>query len=284
MTRPTLVRLARGTLLVTLAVGLLWALGCAEDVQFLTSKNDVRIVSVPDTFKVDAKDLENVYDTIDTTWVITGPIAHVSHRSFVPHGQSEVTIRDATGTVVYHRELLFEIESVTVDPLVALVVGDADQLAELTEVDTDPIPMTGVSGNETVHIGLALPTGVIAVGDDQVTVTIAVRPVTATRTFNAGLRLVGAANNLQYALSTDRVLVTIGGSTADLDRLSATTLVVDLDVTGLTSGAHEVPVTANLPTGTALVAASPPEVTVTITPAPPPSPVSGAASPAPSGG
>jgi len=113
MTRPTLVRLARGMLLVTLAVGLLWALGCAEDVQFLTSKNDVRIVSVPDTFKVDAKDLENVYDTIDTTWVVTGPQAHVSHRSFVPHGQSEVTIRDATGTIVYHRELLFEIESVT---------------------------------------------------------------------------------------------------------------------------------------------------------------------------
>ena len=178
----------------------------------------------------------------------------------------------------------FEIESVVVDPQVALVAGDADELEQLIRIDTDAIPLTGVSGDETVQIGLALPTGVVAVGDDQVTVTIAIRPVTATRTFNAGLRLVGAANNLQYALSTDRVLVTIGGSTADLDRLSATTLVVDLDVTGLTSGAHDVPVTANLPTGTALVAASPPEVRVTISPAPSPSPVSGAASPAPSGG
>ena len=109
MTREVFIRLARGTLLI----GVLLAMGCAEDVTFLTSKNDVRVVSVPDSFVVDAKNLENVYDQIDTTWVITGPQAHVNHRSFVPHGQSEVTIRDATGTVVYHRELLFEIEAVT---------------------------------------------------------------------------------------------------------------------------------------------------------------------------
>jgi len=93
--------------------GSIWALGCSSEVQFLSAKNDVRIVSVPDSLTIDAKDLDNVYDTIDTTWVITGPQAHVNHRSFVPHGQSEVTIRDAVGTIVYHRDLLFEIEAVT---------------------------------------------------------------------------------------------------------------------------------------------------------------------------
>ena len=113
MTRQTSSRWVRRTLLLGVIAGSLLAAGCSEDVQFLTAKNDVRIVSVPDTFKVDAKDLDNVYDTIDTTWVITGPQAHVNHRSFVPHGQSEITIRDATGTVVYHRDLLFEIEAVT---------------------------------------------------------------------------------------------------------------------------------------------------------------------------
>ena len=44
-------------------------------------------------------------------------------------------------------------------------------------------------------------------------------PVTATRTFEAGLVLVGARPDRRYELSTDRVLVTIGGSVADLDRL-----------------------------------------------------------------
>ena len=179
----------------------------------------------------------------------------------------------------------FEIESVVVTPSVALVAGDADQLEQLVRVDTDPIPMNGVSSDETVRVGLALPTGVAAVGDDTVTVVISLRPVTETRTFTAGLRLLGTDPKLQYALSTDRVLATIGGSTADLDRLATTSIVVDLDVTGLAPGVHVVPVSANLPTGTTLVAASPPNVEVTISPAPASTPVpGGVASPLPSGG
>ena len=78
----------------------------------------------------------------------------------------------------------------------------------------------------------------------------------------------------------DRVLVTVGGSTADLDRLSGATLVATLDVTGLTAGVHEVPVTANLPTGTTLVAADPAKVSVTIHDI---APAAGGPSPSPSG-
>jgi YbbR domain-containing protein len=59
---------------------------------------------------------------------------------------------------------------------------------------------------------------------------------------------------------------------------------MDLDVTGLKAGVHEVPVTANLLAGTTLVAASPATITVTISAAPA-SPVipASSSSPAPSG-
>jgi YbbR domain-containing protein len=176
----------------------------------------------------------------------------------------------------------FEIESVTVDPLTALVAGDADDLAKLSQVDTDPIPMTGVSADQSVEVGLALPTGIVPVGDESIRVSIKLRPVTETRTFTAGLRLVGDNNTLTYALSVDRVLVTIGGSTADLDRLSGAGLVMDLDVTGLKAGTHDVPVTANLPVGTTVVAVSPPTVTVTVGTTAVTTP-SGGASPQPGG-
>jgi YbbR domain-containing protein len=171
----------------------------------------------------------------------------------------------------------FEIASVTVDPPVVLVEGDADQLAELVRVDTAHIPMSGVSSDLSVDVGLALPIGVLPVGDDRISVTITLRPVTATRTFSAGVRLIGAGRGLSYALDTDRILVTIGGSVADLDRLSGTALVVDLDVTGLQPGTETVPVTLDLPTGATLVSASPSSVNVTIT-APSPSPTSAASS------
>jgi YbbR domain-containing protein len=167
----------------------------------------------------------------------------------------------------------FEIASVTTDPPVVLVEGDADQLAELVRVDTTQIPMTGVSSDLTVEVGLALPTGVLQVGEGQVSVTVTLRPVTATRTFSAGMRLIGAGRGLTYAIDADRILVTVGGSVADLDRLTGTALVVDLDVTGLQPGIAIVPVTMDLPTGATLVSASPSSVSVTITaPAPTPTP------------
>lgn len=158
----------------------------------------------------------------------------------------------------------FEIASVTVDPQVVLVEGDADQLAQLVSVDTTPIPMTGVSADVTVEARLALPTGIVAVGADTIRVSIKLRQVTETRTFSAGLRLVGTRRDLTYDFTTDRVIVTIGGSSADLDRLAGSAQVVDLDVTGLGPGIVDVPVSIDLPTGPTLVAASPSTVSVTI--------------------
>ena len=178
----------------------------------------------------------------------------------------------------------FEIASVTADPPVVLVEGDADQLAELVRIETTPIPLTGVSSDLTVEIGLSLPTGVLAVGEAQVTVTITLRPVTATRTFSAGMRIIGAGRGLTYELDADRVLVTVGGSVADLDRLSGTGMVVDLDVDGLEPGIVTVQVTMDLPPGVSLVSASPANVSVTITATSPTASPTASPSPSPSVG
>jgi len=159
----------------------------------------------------------------------------------------------------------FEIAGVTVTPSVVTVEGDADQLAQLTKLDTDPVSVAGASSDVTSVVSLSMPTGVVPLGSDSVSVTVTMRPVTATRTFSAGLRLVGAAPGLGYTLSTDRVLLTIGGSTADLDRLSGATVLADLDVAGLAAGSTtDVTVTVALPTGLTLVTASPPKVTVEV--------------------
>ncbi len=159
----------------------------------------------------------------------------------------------------------FEIASVTTDPLVATVQGDIDNLAPLLFVDTAPVTLTGASSDVELDVALALPDGVQAPGVATVHVIVTLRPVTATRTFQAGLLVVGARADRSYNLSIDRVLITIGGPLADLDRLSGSTVAVTLDVSGLDSGSHEVAVTANLQTGLILVGASPDQVTVTIT-------------------
>ncbi len=167
-------------------------------------------------------------------------------------------------TVVGTPAVGFEVASVTVDPLVVSVEGDVDNLAPLEFADTAPVSISGASSDVAVDIPLQLPDGVQAPDLGSVHVTITLRPVTATRTFNAGLILAGARADRVYSLSTDRVLVTIGGSVADLDRLSGSLIVLTADVSGLDVGDHQVTVTANLLTGLTLVGASPNPITVTV--------------------
>jgi YbbR domain-containing protein len=105
-----------------------------------------------------------------------------------------------------------------------------------------------------------------------VEVTITLRQITATRTFSAGVQLVGLRPDLTYALTTDRILATIGGSSADLDRLQGRFFAVTADATGLEVGEHDVLVTANLPAGLTLVVASPATIRVIVTSPAPDSP------------
>jgi len=181
----------------------------------------------------------------------------------------------------------FEVAAATVSPRVVTVEGDIDELDPLVSIDTAPVSIGGLSSTETFESTLVLPTGVVALDVDTVRVTIALRPVTATRTYEVGLDLVGERSDRTYSTSTDRVLITLGGSVADLDRLQGSTLLATLDVTDLELGTTSVAVSTDLPAGIALVSASPDQVAVTVSIPSAPSPAAGStsssASPSPGG-
>ncbi|MGP1673742.1 MAG: CdaR family protein [Candidatus Limnocylindrales bacterium] len=158
----------------------------------------------------------------------------------------------------------FEIASATIEPSIVTVEGDIDQLEALTSIDTAPISVSGFSSSQTVEATLAVPVGLVPLGDQTVQVTITLRAVTATRTFEVGLDLVGARADRRYATSVDRVLVTIGGGVAALDRLTGGSLVAELRVGNLDLGTSAVSVELELPAGLSLVASSPGQVNVTV--------------------
>jgi YbbR domain-containing protein len=170
----------------------------------------------------------------------------------------------------------FELATATVSPRFVTVEGDVDELESLLTIDTAPISVSGFSASQSIDAPLVLPTGVVALDVQTVRVTIVVRAVTASRNFEVGLRIVGARPGFTYTPNVDRVLITVGGSVADLDRLIGSTLAVDLDVSALGPGTAQVQPTASLPPGVTLVAANPPNVAVTVaatgsSPAPNPS-------------
>ena len=96
--------------------------------------------------------------------------------------------------------------------------------------DTAPVPVSGATRDVTSQVAYSLPTGVSVIGDQTAKVTVHIEAVTETRTFVAGIRLDGRQAALQYEASETRVLLTLFGSTADLDRLAGSPLVVALNV------------------------------------------------------
>jgi YbbR domain-containing protein len=173
----------------------------------------------------------------------------------------------------------YEIDTVTVAPPIAQVEGDADALAALVKIDTVPLSISGAATDLTRTVALDLPQGVDSLSGASVDVTITFRRTAATRTYSAGVVLSGARGDRTYSLSSDSVLVTVGGTVVALDALDPRTLAVVADVDGLAPGAHKVKLKTSFPADIKLVAVSPAEITVTVAEvAPPPPP-----SPAPSG-
>lgn len=69
----------------------------------------------------------------------------------------------------------FEIATVTVSPLIVNVEGDADELANVLRADTAPVSVDGATADVHTTVELALPTGVLQIGDGKFDVTVTIR-------------------------------------------------------------------------------------------------------------
>ena len=169
----------------------------------------------------------------------------------------------------------YALEDVTVEPAAILVEGEPEALATLSQADTQPVSLNGLTETLDLEVALALPAGVLPVVDERVEVTITLRAETGTRTFSAGIVFTGRNPAFRYEPVPGAVQVIVAGPIADLSRLDATQFTVSVDVAGLAAGTHELVPSATLQAGLRLLSVDP--VTVTVAPA-------AAAAPAPSGG
>ena len=161
----------------------------------------------------------------------------------------------------------FEVTRVTVSAPVVSLEGDAADLADIATASTAPISIEGRTTDLDTTVSFDLPKGVTAVAPQEVRVHVFVRAVTESRTFNAGIVMTGERADRTYVLSLGQTQVTIGGSPADLDRLTGATIAVSANVAGLDVGAHQVTLTMSVQAGLTVLAISPATVTVTVSPA-----------------
>jgi YbbR domain-containing protein len=165
----------------------------------------------------------------------------------------------------------YRVAGVEFEPATVTVVGDADDLAALVAIETEPIEITGETATITRVIGLSVPEGLTVPRVDRVTARIRIEVATDNRTYNAALALTGQDRSMTYAFSVPQVTVALFGPVLDLDQVGAAPLLAEVDVSGLGPGSHVLQARPVVPASLTVAASSVTSVTVTITAAAPPS-------------
>lgn len=164
----------------------------------------------------------------------------------------------------------YRITSVTVDPLVVTVNGEAATVSQLENAPTAPIDISGRTSDLESEVDLALPSGV-NVGATRVRVVLTIAQETGSQTFHVGVTLSAEQQDYVYTLSVPSVNVTLSGPINGLASLDPAQLLANVDVTGFGTGTKSVTVNVVPPPGFEVASIDPAQVLVTVA-APSPSP------------
>jgi YbbR domain-containing protein len=166
----------------------------------------------------------------------------------------------------------YKVTSVTVNPVVATVTGDAAAMSSLESAQTQPIDLTGRTSDLDAQVSLSLPSGVTVSGSGTVMVSITIAQDTGTQTYSTGVILQNEQAGFTYTLGVSQVNVTLGGPTSLLQSFDPTQLTATADAANLVPGDHILHLAVQPPDGMSVVAIDPQEITVTVTAPPTPSP------------
>jgi YbbR domain-containing protein len=162
----------------------------------------------------------------------------------------------------------YRISSITVEPLVVTVSGEAAILAQLQNAPTQAIDVQGRSTDLEANVSLALPAGVSVNGSDQIRVTLTIAQEIGTRAFQVAVSWYDPAASPLPVLTPSTVTVVLSGPLALLN----STDVLDIIATaGSADWPAVVQVDVTPPSGLEVVSITPSSVQVT-TASPEPTP------------
>lgn len=162
----------------------------------------------------------------------------------------------------------FRVTNISVSPpVVTLFSTDPEIVASLPGfVSTQPLDLTSLNENLQTRLALALPAGVIIVGEEQnVEVEIGIAPIETSVLLNLNVEVIGLANGYKAELSPISVSVILSGPLSVLQSLGADDVRLFIDVSGLPVGTHLLePQWEILPDGVQLLSITPTSIEVII--------------------
>lgn len=138
----------------------------------------------------------------------------------------------------------YRVLNVSVQPDSALVTGRASVVEGVNFLRTETIDISGLRSSITVPAALDLPDDLALEDFQSVVVSIEIEPIITTDVMRRALEIRNLGVGLTATLSTDEVAVFLAGPFNRLESLNSDDVRVSVDLLGLITGTHRVPVEA----------------------------------------
>jgi len=136
----------------------------------------------------------------------------------------------------------YRIENVSVfPPVVTLFASDPNLVDQLPGVvETLPLDLQDAKANISTRLALDLPDNISIIGSKTVQVQVGVSPIQTSLTLlNQTINVIGLKDGLDARVSPQAIDVIISGPLPVLDTLTPQDVVINVDVSGLDPGVHQ---------------------------------------------
>lgn len=158
----------------------------------------------------------------------------------------------------------YTISRILISPNVVTVYGSQHLLNNMDYVLTEPIDITDARGNISASVGLISGEGLRLDSEENVDVVVYIEREDTVTFDNVQVKLINSDASRSYALSTEMVRVTVRGPLSGVSALSANSISVEADVSGLETGTHQVHLTYTIPGTSYVESISPDTITVRV--------------------
>ena len=186
--------------------------------------------------------------------------------------------RDMAVKVVVHGQVAngYRLDNISVFPPVVTVYSSDPALVSALPgvVETQPLNLQNMSNNISTQLGLNLPSNVSVIGDPNVSIQADISAIESSLTLSGeNVEVIGLPSDMSAQISPATVDVIISGPLPLLDTLTHQDVLITVDVTGLSEGAHQLtPTVQILVSNLQVESILPGTVEVTLAPNPNPTP------------
>lgn len=163
----------------------------------------------------------------------------------------------------------YAVTDVSVDPVIVTIYGPVEAVqATKGYIETLEVSIDGAKSDVDEQVGLDVPPGVSLVSEKQTSVNVHIRiqPLIGTRTVKRKPILIGLSPTYSSTVSPDTVDILLNGPLPILNALTESDVVVELNVSGLASGVHQLTPAVRVPEGITAQSILPATIQVELTP------------------